>query len=149
MTPSPIIGNRVPRAIQAPAAADMLLHDDGAVTFSVAGKTAGRRFERQPMDRQVRVTELDQAGKPIRCFKAEAVDLSRCGIGLRAGAMVHYGRTLVVEVLGTGQRVEKVLFGVVCQTRYEFGRGYAIGVEFRRRPADEDLAHAIEMVRGR
>src|SRR5690606_28447665 len=92
-----------------------------------SGSTAAanrRLFERHPVDFRARVTELDQFGNPGMSWECRLVDVSRGGIGLRSRRMSYQGRHMLVEVERARGQV-KLLFGVVRQSRYSEGEGYA------------------------
>lgn len=93
-----------------------------------------RRFERVGFLKSVQVTELDDFANPGASWDCRVVDLSRGGLGLRSRRMVHKGRCMLVEVAGLEGQKSKVLFGVVRQSRYAEGEGYAIGLEFKSMP---------------
>lgn len=95
---------------------------------------ATRAFDRHPINRRVIVTELDALGAPGVSWACRAVDISRCGVGLRSRRMSYLGRGMFVEFLAEGGAPGKLLFGVVQQSRYAEGEGYAIGVEFAKPP---------------
>ena len=93
-----------------------------------------RRFDRVEFQKMVHVTELDDFGNPASSWECRVVDLSRCGLGLRSRRMVHHGRGLLIEVQGLPGQPGRVLFGVVRQSRYAEGEGYAVGLEFKSIP---------------
>jgi hypothetical protein len=93
-----------------------------------------RLFDRHAVNRACRVTELDQLGNPGASWECRIVDLSRSGLGLRSRRMAYQGRHILVEIPAATDRPAKVLFGVIRQSRYSEGEGYAIGVEFRAMP---------------
>jgi hypothetical protein len=100
--------------------------------------TAGsnrRQFERHAMDRPARVTEMDEFGNPGPCWLCRIVDVSRGGMGLRSKRMVHVGRGMLVEIDGIPPAQTKLLFGLVRQSRYAEGEGYAVGIQFKALPA--------------
>jgi hypothetical protein len=92
-----------------------------------------RLFDRHTVDVPVTVTEIGDRGHPSDSWECRLIDISRGGIGLRSRRMSFQGRQLLVEVEQSAG-IAKVLFGVVRQSRYSQGIGYAIGVEFRTLP---------------
>jgi hypothetical protein len=104
------------------------------------GVNSNRRgYERFTLDRPGRVTELDQFGNPGHTWAVRVVDLSRGGVGIRSRRMVHQGRLVVVEMDTAEPGRCKVLLGVVKQSRYAEGEGYAIGVQFKAFPMTATL----------
>lgn len=93
-----------------------------------------RIFERLALDKASIVTELDEFGNPAASWSCRIVDLSRGGLGLRSRRMVHQGRCLFIRIDLGKNRPAKLLFGVVKQSRYSEGEGYAVGLEFRTVP---------------
>jgi hypothetical protein len=93
-----------------------------------------RRHGRVGLTRPAIAVELDPDGAPLAPWTVQTFDLSRSGLGLLSRRMVHVGRYLVVEVVGAGKERQTVLFGVVRQCRYEEGRGYMVGLEFKQLP---------------
>lgn len=53
--------------------------------------------------------------------------------------MVHHGRVVIVELDTSEPGRRKVLYGVVRQSRYEEGEGYAVGVQLRAMPQSSAL----------
>lgn len=98
-----------------------------------------RIFERLALDKSSIVTELDEFGNPAASWSCRIVDLSRGGLGLRSRRMVHQGRCLFIRIdLGKTQP-SKLLFGIVKQSRYSEGEGYAVGLEFRTVPESPSI----------
>jgi hypothetical protein len=93
-----------------------------------------REFDRYALDRPAYITELDQFGNPGPTWKVRVVDLSRGGVGIRSRRMVHQGRAVLIELEGGEPGRSKLLSGIVRQSRYAEGEGYAIGVLFRAVP---------------
>jgi hypothetical protein len=93
-----------------------------------------RIFERLALDKASIITELDEFGNPGASWSCRIVDLSRGGLGLRSRRMVHQGRCLFIRIDLGKNRPAKLLFGVVKQSRYSEGEGYAVGLEFRTVP---------------
>lgn len=93
-----------------------------------------RAYERCRMCRTVRVTEITAEGEHGVTWNCQAVDLSRGGMGLRSRRMVYVGTGLIVEVTDGQGLVHRVLYGIVRQTRYAPGEGYAIGLQFEKLP---------------
>ena len=93
-----------------------------------------RVFERQVLDRNATFMELDEFGNPGSMWACRVVDVSRGGMGIRSRRMVHDGRFVFVIVdMGPG-KPNRIFGGVVKQSRYAQGEGYAVGVEFREAP---------------
>lgn len=93
-----------------------------------------RNWERSSFPRDVRVCELDDDGVPGAEWACRAADISRGGIGLRSRRMVHEGRKIFIRVPTGPDGAEKLLFGVVRQSRYQQGEGFVIGVRFEEIP---------------
>ena len=93
-----------------------------------------RRHERFGLDHPGRITEIDHFGNPTHSWSVRIVDLSRGGLGVRSRRMVHVGKAVLVECSTAEPGGKKVLYGVVKQSRYSEGEGYAIGVQFRDMP---------------
>jgi hypothetical protein len=93
-----------------------------------------RRHDRVGLTRPAIAVELDRDGSPLAPWTVQTFDLSRSGLGLLSRRMVHVGRYLVVEIIGSGKERQTVLFGVVRQCRYEEGKGYMLGLEFKQVP---------------
>ncbi|MFM9994762.1 MAG: PilZ domain-containing protein [Phycisphaerales bacterium] len=107
----------------------------GAAKGGAATSAATRReHQRLDFERQVKVSEIDDAGNPGPEWLCRAVDISRGGIGLRSRRMVHEGRKLFIRVPAGPGGKEKLLFGAVKQSRYQEGEGFVIGVKFEETP---------------
>lgn len=104
------------------------------------GSATRRAHERRGFDRHVLVYELDDAGIPGQEWQCRAVDISRGGIGLRSRRMVHAGRRLFIRFPAGHGAPEKLLFGVVKQSRYQEGEGFVIGVKFEEQPQSWGIA---------
>ncbi len=89
-----------------------------------------RRHDRVDLDLPSLVTEIDEFGTPGNPWNARVVDLSRSGVGLRSRRMVHLGRKVFVQIFAPDGEERKLLFGLVRQSRYADGGGYAVGIEF-------------------
>jgi hypothetical protein len=94
--------------------------------------------ERHAVDFAATVTELDHRGQPGASWDCRLIDISRGGVGLRSRRMSFQGRQLLIEV-EQSPGTAKLLFGVVRQSRYSAGEGYAIGVEFRTMPRNSAI----------
>jgi hypothetical protein len=92
-----------------------------------------RAFERQRLCRCVVVTEVDDLGRPGDSWECSAVDISRSGIGLRSRRMAYVGRGFLLQIR-SGEEKERLLYGVVRQSRYSPGEGHVIGVQFELMP---------------
>ncbi|MEX2219294.1 MAG: PilZ domain-containing protein [Phycisphaerales bacterium] len=97
-----------------------------------------RRHERTVFVKPVWVSELNDRGEPGPVWKCRGVDLSRAGIGLRSRRHIHTGRLVILEVPGP-EGAKRALFGIVRQSRYAEGEGYAVGIEFRDPPASDSV----------
>jgi hypothetical protein len=96
--------------------------------------TDRRQHERFGLDHPGRITEVDQFGNPTQTWNVRIVDLSRGGMGVRSRRMVHVGKAVLVECSTAEPGGRKLLYGMVKQSRYSEGEGYAIGVQFREVP---------------
>lgn len=121
---------------------------------AATGSSTRRAHERRNFDRLVLVYELDDGGIPGPEWQCRAVDISRGGIGLRSRRMVHAGRKLFIRFPAGHGVPEKLLFGVVKQSRYQEGEGFVIGVKFEEEPHSWAIAkwaasHGVaELLRG-
>jgi PilZ domain len=91
-----------------------------------------RRHDRADLSRPAVAVELDRDGAPLAPWTVRTFDLSRSGLGFVSRRMVHVGRHVVIELIGAGKERQTVLFGVVRQCRYEEGKGYMVGLEFKQ-----------------
>lgn len=103
------------------------------------GQASRRDFDRYALDRPGRLTEIDQFGNPGATWKVRVVDLSRGGVGIRSRRMVHLGRMVMVELDTAEPGRCKLLYGVVRQSRYAEGEGYAVGVQLRAIPQSTSI----------
>lgn len=108
-----------------------------------------RQFERLRISGVAVLAEIDESGEPTAHWRAQIVDLSRGGLGLRSKRMVATGRHLVIEAIGSAGEREKVLFGIVRQCRALDGGQHAIGVQFDRFPISPPLAAYLTRWRDR
>jgi hypothetical protein len=104
-----------------------------------------RQFERHPVDRPAKVTEMDEFGNPGPCWLCRLVDISRGGLGIRSKRMVHMGRGVLIELDGATPGAGKLLYGVVRQSRYVESEGYAVGVQFRSVPTTSAVRNWLSM----
>jgi hypothetical protein len=104
-----------------------------------------RQFERHPVDRPAKVTEMDEFGNPGPCWLCRLVDISRGGLGVRSKRMVHMGRGVLIELDGATPAATKLLYGVVRQSRYVESEGYAVGVQFRSVPTTSAVRNWLSM----